>query len=305
MKHVAAVVVTYNRINKLQQCIYALKNQTVPCDILLVDNASTDGTSTWVQQYIAASKGIFYKNTEKNIGGAGGFNLGMRWAVEAGYEFIWVMDDDCIPEVNALEALKNAHKYLNGEYGFLSSVVFWKDGHGCKMNQQKIKKNYYEKAEFLREGIIPIEQATFVSTLFPAEIIRQVGLPIKEFFVWGDDIEYTRRISVEWKHSGYLIAKSNVIHMMDENTGSDIALEEDAKRIERYKFAFRNEQFIYRREGIKGKVFYAGKVVFNLVKIWMKSKKFRVKKSKILLTGAFQGITFHPEYEYVTRRGNR
>ena len=102
---VAAVVVTYNRAEMLRQCLMSLQKQTMPCDILVVDNASTDDTQALVQRAAQHDASIFYRNTGENLGGAGGFNFGMRWAVEAGYAFVWVMDDDCFPEPVALEKL--------------------------------------------------------------------------------------------------------------------------------------------------------------------------------------------------------
>ena len=85
MERVAAVVVTYNRKELLAQCIEALLGQqNAVCDILIVDNASTDGTGA----YLAAlnEPRVHSRSTGANLGGAGGFNFGMRWAVEAGYD---------------------------------------------------------------------------------------------------------------------------------------------------------------------------------------------------------------------------
>ena len=90
---IAAVVVTYNRLPLLQKCVKKLEAHTTPCDILIVNNASTDGTTEWLGEQ--RHECFFACNTGANLGGAGGFNYGMRWAVEAGYEYLWVMDDDC------------------------------------------------------------------------------------------------------------------------------------------------------------------------------------------------------------------
>ena len=163
MNKVAAVVVTYNRIELLKECIKALQQQTYPCDILIVDNASTDGTEEYINKIEKDYDNLHYKNTGANIGGAGGFNFGMRWAVEAGYEYVWVMDDDCLPYTDALEKLINADGILKGKYGWLASAVLWKDGHECKMNRVKLKKSFYEYLEYMQYGIVQAEQATFVS----------------------------------------------------------------------------------------------------------------------------------------------
>lgn len=130
--NVAAVVVTFNRIALVMKCLSALQTQTIPCDILLVDNASTDGKAQEVHKLLGEQ--VQYRNTGTNLGGAGGFHYGMCWAIEAGYDYVWVMDDDCAPQPNALKEL------LDGRYGFLCSAVLWTDGNACMMNRQKVKK---------------------------------------------------------------------------------------------------------------------------------------------------------------------
>ena len=84
----AAVVVTYNRLSLLKKNIEALQKQKlkINMDILIIDNASTDGTGKYIKEL--KNKKIQYFNTGKNIGGAGGFNYGIRKAVEEKYKWI-------------------------------------------------------------------------------------------------------------------------------------------------------------------------------------------------------------------------
>lgn len=299
MTRTAAVVVTYNRRALLEKCLEHLLEQSVCCDVLLVDNASTDDTPEWAQAFAAAHESVHYRNTGANLGGAGGFNFGMRWAVEAGYSHVWIMDDDTLPEKNALEMLLQADALLHGEYGFLSSVVLWTDGRECRMNRQKLKKAYYECVELLQHGLILAEQATFVSCLFRTEIIAKAGLPIKEFFIWGDDIEYTRRLSVRMKLPCYLVGKSRVIHAMKENNGSSIATDMP-ERISRYNYAFRNENYLYRQEGVRGFVFYTAKCALNLLRIVRFAKDHRLRRMAIIFKQYIKGLYFNPKIEYVT-----
>ena len=106
MNEIVAVVVTYNRKEKLINCIEALLAQKGGApDILVVDNASTDGTPEAIAGYIEAGDVIYY-NTGRNLGGAGGFEHGAREAVEMGYKYAWLMDDDCVPEKKALLEFK-------------------------------------------------------------------------------------------------------------------------------------------------------------------------------------------------------
>lgn len=296
---VAAVVVTYNRAEMLRQCLMSLQKQTMPCDILVVDNASTDDTQALVQRAAQHDASIFYRNTGENLGGAGGFNFGMRWAVEAGYAFVWVMDDDCFPEPVALEKLLDADRLLQGEYGWLSSVALWTDGRECRMNRPKIKKNFYDRIELLRDGILLAEQATFVSLFLKAETIRAVGLPVKEFFIWGDDIEYTRRITIQEKMPCYVVGQSRVIHAMKNNSGSNLAVD-SVERLGRYKLAFRNEVYIYRREGAKGIAYYIAKRGRDFLWVLTRAKDHRLKRLGVLLCGVGKGLAFYPKEEWIS-----
>ncbi len=295
--NIAAVIVTYNRKELLMQCIqHILDQQGARCDVLVVDNASTDGTALAVEQRFQNQ--VRYRSTGQNLGGAGGFNFGMRWAVEAGYDYIWIMDDDTLPQPDALAQLWAAHEHLGGEYGFLSSTVLWKDGKECRMNRQKIKKSFYEHVELLQHGIIQVEQATFVSLFFPAKVVCQAGLPIKEFFIWGDDIEYTRRLTVRQGLPCYLAGKSIVIHMMQHNTGSSIALDVP-ERIDRYRYAFRNESYTYRKEGVKGLAYYFAKCGLNLLRILTQAKDHKARRMAVLLSSMVKGLLFfRPQVEY-------
>ena len=300
LNNVVAVVVTYNRIEMLKKCISAIENQTYSCDILIVNNASTDNTEEWIVSYSKSKDNIIYYNTGENIGGAGGFNYGMRKAVEAGYDYVWVMDDDCIPNTDALEKLMNADKILGGpeNYGYLSSVVLWTDGTECKMNRQKIRKAYYENVHYLKDSIIQVEQSTFVSLLFPTQTIKKVGLPIKDFFIWGDDIEYTRRITVRNSMNSFMVGSSQVVHAMKENTGSSIATDVP-ERINRYRYAFRNEGYLYRQEGIKGIAYYIAKCGLNFCRIIFKAKDHKLKRCRVLIGSMIKGLFFNPDVEKV------
>lgn len=304
MNNITTVVVTYNRFQMLKKCISSILSQTYATDILIIDNASTDETSQWAQEYSQGNSQIKYYNTGANLGGAGGFNYGLKVAYELGYEYIWVMDDDCIPCQDSLERLMAADKILNGpnNYGYLSSSVLWTDGTECKMNRQKIKKNYYENVHLLKDSIVQVEQSTFVSLMFPRETIKKVGLPIKDFFIWGDDIEFTRRITVRNNMSSYMVGNSQVIHAMKENTGSNIATDVP-ERIDRYNYAFRNENYLYRREGVKGFFYYVAKCGLNLIRVICKAKNHRIKRCAVIIKNMVKGLFFNPKVEYVSGRG--
>ena len=116
-KRVALVIVTYNRLIDLKKCLESLRNQTEKdFDIIVVNNGSTDST----QEYLSTCKEIRVIEQE-NCGGAGGFYAGMRYMFDNGYEWLWMMDDDGIPDRCQLENLLIAGE----KYKFLNSLVFY------------------------------------------------------------------------------------------------------------------------------------------------------------------------------------
>ena len=293
---IAAIVVTYNRKEFLLRNIEALQKQNVPgLDILLIDNASTDGTGEAVAA-LAEAGAVRYINTGANLGGAGGFCFGMRTAMEAGYDYLWIMDDDCIPDEGALEALLQADRELEGNYGFLSSIAYWKDGSPCNMNVQKT--GLKSKIEDYTSPLVPVIMATFVSAFFPAARVREVGLPIKEFFIWSDDLEYTRRLSR--RYPCYAVNGSRVLHDMHSNDKVNIATD-SVDRLPRYAYLYRNEVYVYRREGLRGWVYLFTRVAFHILKV-LRSSTDKWKKIRVILSSFLAGFRFRPPVEYVQEK---
>ena len=129
-------------------------------DIIIIDNASNDGTDNALDEYIK-NNDIIYINMKTNLGGAGGFQYGIRFAVENNYDYIWMMDDDCMPCSDAIEELLYVDLKLNKRYGFLSSKVMWKDNTICKMNIQR--ETLTSKVTDFTKEVAPIVMASFVS----------------------------------------------------------------------------------------------------------------------------------------------
>lgn len=292
-KKVIAVVVTYNRKELLKECINALLQQDYyNCDILIVDNASTDGTKEFIVDELQNNK-VHYVNTGANLGGAGGFNYGMKKACELGCDFIWVMDDDCIVHKDSLTELINADKELKEDYGFLSSKVLWKDNSICKMNIQKRKfSKWLKDFETNKQNIA---MASFVSLFLKTTIVEEMGLPIKDFFIWTDDWEYTRRISR--KYNCYYISKSIVTHKSKQNEGASIATVDD--RLERFNYLYRNDVVLYRREGLKGWILLYIRLALHKLRILKSNKTDKKERINIINKAIKEGKRFYPNIEYI------
>lgn len=285
-----AIVVTFNRKDKLLKCVAALRGQQTPCDVLIVDNASTDGTEEAIAPLLG--NGVSYANTGKNLGGAGGFAFGIAEALRRGYERLWIMDDDVIPSPDALAELLKADAQLGDGYGWLSSRCVMPDGTLCPMNVQRRTPFAKLTVETLSgTDSIPAQMASFVSLFFRAETVRRFGLPIAEFFIWSDDLEWTRRVSRERPCA--VIPTSTVVHAIAGSAASNVAIDAP-ERIPRYFYAFRNEFYVYSREGLRGLAYYFAKVALNILRIAFRADGHRLLRLKTLLSGAIRGVGFSP-----------
>ncbi len=294
---VCAVIVTYNRLDLLKGAIQSLLNQTYQPDILVINNNSTDGT----KEYLESIDNI-HVITQDNVGGAGGFFTGINYAVENGYDFSWVMDDDIVADKDALKNLIDSYRMLvaKGEkIGFLCSTVTSADGYmvnNPSIDDVKLNQTYHVSwNRFLKDGVIAVKSATFVSVLIPCAVSIELGLPIRELFIWGDDTEYTTRISR--KYDCFLVGKSEIQHLRVGNKPIRLIDLEDKNRIKMQFYSLRNEVYLHR----KGYYDSKHKIIFllwHLVTFGRLLKSGSFFKMKIFFSGIIKGIGFNPKIQY-------
>lgn len=312
--NVCALVVTYNRPQLLCDCLTAIVNQsTSVSEIIILDNYSDEMTlstlfhAQFIPQYspeiiitggvlqfeyltsISNRIKIHYYRLPQNTGGAGGFNAGMRYFYEqTKCNFLWLMDDDCIPKLSALTYLLN--DYINiqlsdSNIGFMCSQVKWRDSTmSCKMASPFIS---HLGLQYFNEHIqvLGVKSASFVSLLVSRYLISEVGLPIKEFFIWCDDAEFSRRIIKAGFH-GYLSLNSIVHHYSVTNISSD-ELQITDSNFFKYKFGIRNMIAMHRLENDNG---MAIKRSLLLAEKIIKSRISFMKKIRLLYS-VWLGLT--------------
>ncbi|MDF2431627.1 MAG: hypothetical protein JWP44_1258 [Mucilaginibacter sp.] len=199
MESIAAVVVTYNRLNLLKECVDSLRKQTRKSDaIIVIDNSSTDGTTDWLRQQLDL-KVI----TQANGGGAAGFYRGMKEAYDLGFDWIWVMDDDVEPAVTCLEKMFEANQACNNVFDVLQPNRKFKDKdddwqYGTKFNFsnpfQPEAVDFIKISEFGDERIRKIVSFPFEGPMFLRKVVDKVGFADIRFFIWYDDTDYSIRV---------------------------------------------------------------------------------------------------------------
>ena len=185
---VAAAVVTHNRKRLLGECIEAIRSQTTPVSkLLVIDNASTDGTDEWLRE-----AGVEHVRLDENRGGAGGFSEAVRLGRELGCEWLWLMDDDAEPRPDALQRLLDA---ATEEAVALAPKVEYAGG-GIDLNQ---RGHFRRRLRYLPAdaytGRPSLGYTSFVGSLVRATAASAIDPPRADFFVWGDDVEYSLRLA--------------------------------------------------------------------------------------------------------------
>ena len=197
------LIVTYNRVSLLKECIRCCLDQTLPpSHIIVVDNASSDGTSDYLNECSSSMSNLVNIRLDDNIGGAGGFSTGMKVSLKYDSSWVILIDDDAMLENNYWEeTLKQIQKhsdtlafsgsvYVNGtiDTGHRSRLIRFKKGLRYHQKYEPVHRNRYGSEFFETDNV------TFCGLTVKKTLIRDIGLPLSEYFIWNDDLEYSIRI---------------------------------------------------------------------------------------------------------------
>lgn len=210
-----AIVLTYNRLSLLKECIKCLRNQSIPADgIIVVNNGSIDGTAVWLSQQADLS----IVTMAVNIGGSGGFKRAIEEAYKLKSDWIWLLDDDAFPDKDCLKNLYQVAAIKNNNQIVLAPLVIEGDDvdhlHRGYVNFNKIQFPLQIKTNnqiFETENnIVDISFASFIGMFIGRDIITKIDFPHSHYFIFQEDLEYSMRIT----RAGYPIylVKDAVIH---------------------------------------------------------------------------------------------
>ncbi len=298
-KKIACLVVTYNRKELLSKVIEAIACQSITPDRLyIIDNASTDGTEEFVRSLQDTTNlDIYYTQLSENLGGAGGFEHGLKKSYDDGFDFTWLMDDDCIPNRNALEFLMQPFATDIGKIGFVCSRVNWTNNEPHLMNLPLIKPLVSNKPFNIYEhlGFLLIQSCSFVSVLINSQVFSKAGFPFGKMFIWGDDVEYFMRITSN-DFIGLYCSRSIVVHKTSYNCNDDF-IHSAPEALWKHWYGIRNNLYIHRRH--KGLIAYWENTLFRLfgtnLKIIFSDSTNKIKLLKINSSATIASIFFDPE----------
>lgn len=265
LKSVCAVLVTYNRIECLKKVIKGLEQQTHPISrIFVFNNASTDETLEYLldnhfKQVVDSSelgkldeqdtKIVF--NSKENLGGSGGFAKAIGYAENFNYDYIWIMDDDVLPESNCLELLLKTMRETGTQVALPSRNDANHQDFICeKMDfsnflkycpySQKIAIQYPLKDDYYFVGDMPFE-----GPLVETKLASKVGVPNAGFFLEYDDSDYAQRLL---KYSKIVYVTHAILHRQLAKKGQQRKLKRDRYTWRTY-YTLRNNIIFERKYG--------------------------------------------------------
>jgi len=236
---VLVIILSWNRKGDTVETIRSLLESVVKgfsLEILVVDNASTDGTVEEVRKLFPKAKIIV---NQKNLGFAEGNNVGIKYGLAKGFNYIALLNDDTIVDKNLIKNIFEEHQKY-GKAGAISPKIYFAKGFEFHKNKYKELergkviwyaggrmdwKNVYgsnrgvdevDKGQF--DETVETDFATGCFVMYKRKALEQVGLYDKRFYLYLEDADHAQRMKVVgWKvlYSG----KGHLWHKVSQSSG--------------------------------------------------------------------------------------
>ena len=255
---VAVVIVTYNRAALLRTCLDALaRSRRRPDAVIVVDNASTDDTAAVLAAAGETWPGLPVEavNPGDNLGGAGGFHLGVSRAYAGGYDRIWLMDDDVAPAPDCLEvlmahpgpALMAVREDRQGRICEKAATRFdLENPLAIRPKREMVEDRYPTRSSMPAD--VPVENVAFEGFMVQRRVVDAVGLPDPGFFIFYDDVDYAVRV----RRAGFAIVAVRDAVLVRQ---LDFDQQHDMRSWKGY-YMYRNLFVVHRRYGANALVRY-------------------------------------------------
>jgi GT2 family glycosyltransferase len=284
-----ALVVTFNRLGHLQKTIaHLLDTQTDHlAGVLVIDNASTDGTPAWLAAQDDPRLNVLTLLT--NTGGAGGFEAGMRHAMAClNPDWFLLADDDARPAPGALAAFHSTDRSTHDAW--LAAVTF-PDGGICEMNRPWINP-FWSAGGFFKaltggrggfhipdsdyHGAVPrdVDGGSFVGLFVAKHMVERAGYPDGRLFIYGDDVLYTLGLRQQGARIGF-DPELKYIHDCGTEMGTHPIVP-----LWKVYYMYRNQLLVYRRAA--GPVLFWPVAALKAVLWWRHERRYGAQRGTYL-----------------------
>lgn len=215
------VLVTYNRLHLLKEAIEAINCQTVAFSkIVIVNNCSTDGTKEYLAKFQSDDR-FEILNMDENLGGAGGFAVGIEKMNCFDMDWVLIIDDDAMIAHDYNQQLMKyieKHEHVNACSGVVTTNNKITTVHRRRLSNKLLFVEKEVNAEEYKKESFHCDLATFCGLMIRGEIMREIGVPNKDYFIWYDDTEYCLRLK---KYGGIVNVNAAVLNHKTKETKSE------------------------------------------------------------------------------------
>ena len=219
MNDLAVVICNYNKKDFVLGCIESVFASSFKAfDLIVVDNASTDGSAEAIREKFADRLTLLVN--EENIGGSGGFNRGMQHAMDRGvYKYIHLLDNDVVVDKDAIGEL---YEFMeeHPEAGACGSLIlqmqnpeYIQDFGAMIVPENLGVKSLYcsKKRDSSLPALVECDYVAACSAMYRSEILKKTDVIDKEFFIYWDDMALSWAIR-KAGYKVYAFSKSIVFH---------------------------------------------------------------------------------------------
>ena len=265
MEKILVIIVTYNGMEWMERCLDSVTQSTLPADIFIVDNGSADGTQDYIR---SRGKEIIFRQSEENLGFGRANNLGLQYAVDNGYDYVYLLNQDAWVEPTAFETLINVHR-SHPEYGILSPIQIQANGKHMDRNflngvaSRCIEGNFMEDLYFgTVRDVYEVKDVMAAHWLISIDCLRKTGGFSPTFRHYGEDNNYVDRVEYHGFKTGFVPA-AKAVH--DRENRSDslgdrtrriniitlVELSDITRPAPWFRLIFRHLQYIYKYRTLK------------------------------------------------------
>ena len=222
MEKILVIIVTYNGMEWMERCLDSVTRSTLPADIFIVDNGSTDGTQDYIRN---CGKEIIFRQSGENLGFGRANNLGLQYAADNGYDYVYLLNQDAWVEETTFEILINVHR-LHPEYGILSPMQIQANGQHMDRNflngvaSRCVEGNFMEDLYFgTLQDVYEVKDVMAAHWLISMDCLRRTGGFSPTFRHYGEDNNYVDRVEYHGFKTGFVPA-TKAVHDRENRSDS-------------------------------------------------------------------------------------
>lgn len=221
---VSIIVLNWNGYRDTVECVNSLGKVAYPnCELVIVDNGSSDGSEEILRKSFPDVKII---QTGRNLGFTGGNNIGMRYALDNGADYVILLNNDTIVDKDFAGELVKAAE-TDRSIGLLCSKIYFYDcpdvlwyagasfhpwlGWGRHRGYNERDKGQYDRVE-------ETERPTGCALLATRELCEKIGLLREEYFCYCEDVDWGMRAQ-NANYKIMYVPASRVWHKVSRSTG--------------------------------------------------------------------------------------